>query len=86
MPRVVYPKLSNSLKSRRVACEALGISRDVFWRLWHPVFTDPRDLQYRTAGVSRQVYEDELSVAVSAGGGHRGRLAVLSYRGKLGRS
>lgn len=86
MPRIVYPKLTNSLKSRRVACEALGISPRSFDRHWASIFTDPRDPKYRQAGVIRQVFEDELSIAVSAGGGHRGRLAVLSYRGRMRRS
>jgi hypothetical protein len=74
-----------SLVHRSEACWRLGIHRDTFWRVWHSVFTDPRDAEDRRPGVERKVYDDELKIAVESGGGKRARIAVLNYRGKIGR-
>lgn len=86
MPRAVSPKLVTSLVRRRDACKALGICRDTFWRVWHEVFTDPRSPEDRRAGCERKVFEDELATAVNAGGGTRARVAVVNFRGLVGRA
>lgn len=74
-----------ALVHRREACRQLGIERDTFWRVWHSVFTDPRDPEDRRPGVERKVYDDELQIAVTNGGGRRARTAVLNYRGRINR-
>lgn len=79
------PRLLTKLVHRRHACDALAVSPRSFWRHWHPVFTETRSKDDQRAGCERKVFEDELAVAVEAGGGSRARVAVLTYRGKLGR-
>jgi len=83
--------------SRSKACERLGISDSTFWRRWHSIFTETRQEEDQVegrelkqkrklfAGVDRGVYEDELDLAVEKGGKHAARLAVLNYRGLMGR-
>lgn len=80
------PRLTTRLISRAAACDALGVAPRSFSRHWAAVFTDPRPPDDRRPRVRRQVYEDEVAVAVEAGGGRRGRLAVLDYRARVGRS
>lgn len=75
-----------SLVNRSEVCRRLGISDSSFARHWNDVFTDPRPAEDRRVGVARQVFDDELDVAVNAGGGRRGRIAVLNFRGRLGRA
>jgi hypothetical protein len=86
MPRSPAPRLTTSLVRRSAACVALGISARTFDRHWAAVFTDPRTPEDRRPRVGRKVYEDELAVAVDAGGDHAGRIAVLNYRGTIGRT
>lgn len=85
MPRTVSPKLATKLVHLRDACDALAISRDTFWVRWHATFTDPRSPEDRRPGVERKVFEDELATAVNAGGGSRAKLAVIAFRGQMGR-
>lgn len=56
-----------------------------YTRHWQSVFTDTRDTEERKKGVHRRVYEDELAEALNAGGGNRGRTAVLAFRQTVGR-
>ncbi|WP_439627572.1 hypothetical protein [Gemmata sp.] len=81
------PRLKTSLIRQRDACRAMGICRVTFWRHWGPVFTDPRDPTDRGTTCHRNVFEDELAVAVEAGGGVSGRAkaAVINYRASVGR-
>lgn len=74
-----------ALVSRAEARRRLAISDSSFARHWNDVFTDPRPAHLRHVGVARTVFEDELTVAVVAGGGRRGRIAVLNYRGRIRR-
>lgn len=83
MPRAA--KVVTKLVKMRASCETLAISRPTFWRRWHSVFTDPRGSGDVRHGVERKVYEDELAVAVEEGGGESARLAVIAYRGRVGR-
>ena len=83
MPRLFHPK--TRLVRRREACYRLGISPRSFDRHWASVFTDPRDPEFQSAGNLRMVFSDELDAAVNAGGGRKGRIAVLNIRGKLNR-
>lgn len=85
MPRAASPKLATKLVHLREACDALAIHRNTFWRVWHAVFTDPRSPEDRRHGCERKVFEDELATAVNAGGGSRARLAVIEFRGLVGR-
>jgi hypothetical protein len=80
MSRAV-PKLKTKLVRSKAACEALCISKRSFARHWTKVFTDPRDPNH-ARNAHRLVYEDELAVAVEAGGGvsQRAKTAVLNYR------
>lgn len=84
--RTVSPRLATNLLHLREACMALAISVPTFWRRWHSVFTDPRGPDDRRPGCERKVYEDEVATAVSAGGGSRGRVAVIEFRGLMGRT
>lgn len=81
------PTLATRLVSRAEACEALGICLRSFSTHWHAVFTDPRAVEQRGRRWRRRVYEDELAVAVAAGGGTspRAKVAVIDYRGTLRR-
>lgn len=81
-------KLTTKLLSRAAACEALGVCARTFSQHWARVFTDPRDPADQRRGVARRVFEDELAVAVEAGGGVSGRAkaAVIAYRSDVGRS
>lgn len=85
MLRLHTPRSATSLVHRRDACAALAIGRDVFWRTWASVFTDPRDPEDRRPGVERKVYRDELEIAITNGGGRRARVAVINFRGRIGR-
>lgn len=82
------PTLKTKLLSRREAFEALGISDTSFDHHWKDVFTDPRAPEDRRPRVARRVYEDELAVAVEAGGGvsSRAKVAVINYRSLVGRN
>jgi len=81
------PRLKTKLLGRREACDALSIGTATFSRHWKDVFTDPRPPEDRRRCVARRVYEDELAVAVDAGGGvsSRAKAAVLNYRGSIKR-
>lgn len=83
MPRAAKPRLK--LVRNAEACEALGITRRTFWRRWAAVFTDARHPDERGPGCEFKVFDDELSVAVEKGGGPAARVAVLNYRGRVGR-
>ena len=83
MPRLYTPPAV--LVSRQEACRRLGISERSFDRHWANVFTDPRDAGKRRERVRRRVFEDELETAVRYGGGERARIAVLNYKGRIGR-
>lgn len=81
------PKLKTKLISRIAACEALGVGVTTFSQHWTRTFTDPRAPEDRRPRVARRVFEDELAVAVEAGGGVSGRAkaAVINYRGSIKR-
>lgn len=83
--RLRLPRLGTRLAHRREACAVLSIGRECFWQNWHSVFTDPRSPEDQKKGVERKVFEDELAVAVEAGGHPSGKAAVINYRGRIGR-
>lgn len=71
------------LVKQREACERLGISADTFARHWSQVFTDKRPLGPGRHGRPRQVFSDELDLAVEYGGEQdreRAAAAVLDLR------
>lgn len=74
------PLLTTKLLKVKEVCDALGISEDTFSRHWQGVFTETRDPAEKRKGVHRHVFEDEVAEAVNAGGGARGRAAVLTFR------
>lgn len=84
-PFLHVTRLTTKFCHRREACAVLKIGRECFWQNWHTVFTDPRSPEDRKHGVERKVYEDELAVAVDAGGHPSGKAAVINYRGQMGR-
>jgi hypothetical protein len=79
------------LVKKAEACECLAIDPVTFWRRWDAVFTDRRPADRRgmkgrgRPADERLVFADELAAAVEAGGGDRGRAAVLAVRAKKGR-
>lgn len=75
-----------ALVRRREACRRLGgISSRTFSRRWARVFSNPNPGGDRGRGYERQVYADELELAVERGNGPLAAAAVLALRQQKGR-
>ncbi|QJW93110.1 hypothetical protein [Frigoriglobus tundricola] len=70
------------LVSREEACQRLGCSKNTFFRKWHRVFTETREIGKRER-FERKVYSDELDCAIE--NASKAAAAVANLRRKMKR-